>query len=53
MLANKLNVLVIVYLDDILIYIEDERQGHVEIVCLILDELRKNGLFPKLKKCHF
>ena len=31
-LAEKLNVFVIVYLDDILIYIEDKVQGHVEAV---------------------
>ena len=31
-LAKKLNVFVIVYLDDILIYTEDEDPGHVEAV---------------------
>ena len=31
-LAEKLNVFVIVYLDDILIYTEDESQGHLEAV---------------------
>ena len=31
-LAEKLDVFVIVYLDDILIYTEDESQGHVEAV---------------------
>ena len=31
-LAEKLNVFVIVYLDDILIYTEDENQGNVEAV---------------------
>ena len=31
-LAKKLDVFVIVYLDDILIYTEDESQGHVEAV---------------------
>ena len=30
--AKKLDVFVIVYLDDILIYTKDERQGHVETV---------------------
>ena len=31
-LAKKLDVFVIVYLDDILIYTEDESQGHVKAV---------------------
>ena len=31
-LAEKLNVFVIVYLDDILIYIENEGKEHVETV---------------------
>ena len=29
-LADKLDIFVIVYLDDILIYIEDPGQGHIE-----------------------
>ena len=52
-LAKKLDVFVIVYLDDILIYTEDEGQGHVEAVRWVLDLLRKNGLFANLKKCRF
>ena len=31
-LAEKLDVFVIVYLDDILIYIEDESKGHIQAV---------------------
>ena len=31
-LAEKLNIFVIVYLDDIFIYTEDQGQGHVEAV---------------------
>ena len=52
-LAKKLDVFVIVYLDDILIYTEDEGQGHVEAVRWVLDLLRKNGFFANLKKCWF
>ena len=52
-LAEKLNIFVIVYLDDILIYTEDQGQGHVEAVRWVLDLLRKNGLFANLKKCRF
>ena len=51
--TEKLNVFVIVYLDDILIYTKDEGQGHVEAVQWVLDLLRKNGLFANLKKCRF
>ena len=52
-LAEKLDVFVIVYLDDIFIYIEDPGQGHVEAVGWVLDVLRRHGLFANLKKCQF
>ena len=52
-LIEKLNVFVIVYLDDILIYIKDADQPHIEIVRWVLDQLRKYSLFPNLKKCCF
>ena len=52
-LAEKLDIFVIVYLDDILIYTEDPGQGHVEAVWWVLDVLRRHGLFANLKKCRF
>ena len=52
-LAEKLDIFIIVYLDDILIYTEDQRRGHVEAMRLVLDILRKNSLFANLKKCWF
>ena len=52
-LVKKLNVFIIVYLDDILIYTENERQGYLEAVRWVLDLLRKNDLFANLKKCWF
>ena len=52
-LAEKLDVFVIVYLDDILIYTEDPGQAHVEAVWWVLENLRKHGLFANLKKCRF
>ena len=52
-LAKKIYIFVIVYLDDILIYTEDQDQRHVKFVRLLLDFLRKNGLFANLKKCRF
>ena len=52
-LAEKLDIFVIVYLDDILIYTEDPGQPHVEAVRWVLDQLRKYLLFANLKKCRF
>ena len=52
-LAEKLDVFVIIYLDDILIYTKDPGQLHVEVVCWVLDQLRKYSLFANLKKCCF
>ena len=52
-LVEKLDIFVIVYLDDILIYIKDLGQDHVEAMRLMLDLLRKNSLFANLKKCWF
>ena len=52
-LLEKLDIFIIIYLDDIFIYIEDQSQGHVEAVRLVLDLLRKYGLFINLKKCRF
>ena len=52
-LAEKFDIFVIIYLDDILIYTKDPSQVHVNAVWWILEELRKNGLFANLKKCRF
>ena len=52
-LAEKLDVFVIIYLDDILIYTEDPGQPHVDVVRWVLDQLRKYSLFTNLKKCCF
>ena len=52
-LAEKLDIFVIVYLDDILIYTKDPSQPHVETVRWVLDQLRKYSLFVNLKKCCF
>ena len=52
-LAEKLDIFVIVYLDNILIYTEDQGQGYVEAVRWVVEILRKNGLFANLKKCRF
>ena len=52
-LAEKLNIFIIVYLDDILIYIKDPSQPYVEAMCWVLEQLRKYLLFANLKKCCF
>ena len=52
-LAEKLDIFIIVYLDNILIYNEDPGQPHVEAVRWVLEHLRKHGLFANLKKCRF
>ena len=52
-LFKNLDVFIIVYLDDILIYTEDKGKGHVEAVWWYLDFLKKKGFFANLKKSWF
>ena len=52
-LTKKLNIFVIVYLDDILIYTDDDGDGHVSAVWWVLKQLRKFSLFANLKRCRF
>ena len=52
-LAEKLNIFIIVYFDDILIYTEDPGQAHVDAIRWVFEELKKNGLFANLKKYRF
>ena len=52
-LDKKLDVFVIVYFDDILIYTKNAGQGHMEAVWWLLKELWKFGLFVNLKTCCF
>jgi len=50
--ADMLDVCVIVYLDDILIYSED-MESHQQHVWEVLRQLQLHGLFAKLEKCEF
>lgn len=52
-LAMKLDVFVIIYIDDILIYTKSEREDYVEAVQQALDQLQKHLLYSNLKKCQF
>ena len=52
-LAEKFDTFVIVYLDDILIYIKNPGQPHVEAIHWVLDKFRKHSFFASLKKCCF
>ena len=52
-LVEKLDIFVIVYLDDILIYTEDDGNGHVAAVQWVLEQLKKFLLYANLKKCQF
>ena len=52
-LAEKLDIFVILYLDDILIYTDDDGDGHFAVVQWVLEQFRKFSLFANLKKCQF
>ena len=51
--AKKLDIFVIMYLDDLLIYTNDDGNGHIIAVQWLLEQLRKFLLFANLKKCQF
>lgn len=52
-LTEKLDIFIVIYLDDILIYTEDPRQPHVEVVQSVLEQSQKYSLYMNLKKCWF
>ncbi len=52
-LGEKLDVFVIVYLDDILIHTDSEGEEHIQTVRWVLDQLRKHSLYANLKNCRF
>lgn len=49
-LVETLDVFVIVYLDEILIYTKSEGEGYVEAIQWVLDQLQKYLLYANLKK---
>ena len=52
-LTKRLDIFIIMYLYNILIYIKDPRQPHVEAMQWILEQLWKHGFYRNLKKCRF
>ena len=52
-LVKKLDIFVIIYLDDIFIYIKNLGQSYIETMKCVLDILQKHRLFANLKKCWF
>ena len=51
--AEKLDIFVIVHLDDISIYTNDDGDRHVSAVRWVLEQFRKFSLFANLKKYQF
>ncbi len=52
-LTEKLDIIIVVYLNDILIYIKDPRQPYVKAMWWVLEQLQKQDLYTNLKKCQF
>ena len=52
-LAEKLNIFVIVYLDDILIYIDDDKDGHVAAIRWVLEKPGSSRCLPIWRSVDF
>ena len=52
-LAKKLDIFVIMYLDNILIYTDDDGDEYVTAVRWVLEQFTKFSLYANLKKCRF
>lgn len=50
-LAKKLDIVVIVNLDNILIFID--KVDHIDAIWSVFNQLNKHFLYANLKKCHF
>ncbi len=52
-LAEKLDIRIVIYLDVILIYTKNPGQPHVNTVQWVLEQLQKPDMYANLKKCWF
>ena len=52
-LAEKLDIFVIVYLDDIFIYTKDLEKNYIKAIWWVLEVFRKYGFYANSKKCRF
>ena len=52
-LTQKLDIFVILNLNNILVYIENPGQSYVDAVRWVLEQLRKHNLYVNLKNCNF
>ena len=52
-LAEKLDIFVLIYLNNILLHTKNPRKAHVKAVWWVLKVLRKYGLYANLEKCCF
>ena len=50
--TKKLDIFVILYLDDIFIYTDNDRNRHVTVIKWILKQPRKFLLYANLQKCQ-
>ena len=51
--VEKLDIFIIVYLDNIFIYTDNDEDGYVAAAQWVLEQLRKYLLNANLKKCWF
>lgn len=52
-LARKLDIFLVLYLDNIFIYTEDPGQLYLKAIYWVLEQFQKYGLYANLKKCQF
>ncbi len=52
-LAEKLDIFIIIYFDHILIYTKSKREEYMEVIWWVWDQLQKHSLYTNLKKYQF